>query len=36
MPPDGADIALAVAMALAYIAGALAIGILVFSRREFS
>jgi ABC-type transport system involved in multi-copper enzyme maturation permease subunit len=36
LPPDGADIALAVAMALAYIAGALAIGILVFSRREFS
>lgn len=36
LPPDSADIALAVIMALAYIATALAIGILVFTRREFS
>ena len=36
LAPDAVAVGLAVMMALAYIAIALSIGILVFSRREFS
>ena len=36
LPPDPTDIGLSILMALAYIAAALAISVLVFSRREFS
>jgi ABC-type transport system involved in multi-copper enzyme maturation permease subunit len=36
LPPEGADIALAMAMASGYVAVILSIGILVFSKREFS
>jgi ABC-type transport system involved in multi-copper enzyme maturation permease subunit len=36
LPPEMADIGLSILMALAYIAAALAVSVLVFTRREFS